>query len=751
MQNSQTIYRDIVLIGGGHAHALVIKMWGMNPVPGVRLTLISQDTDTPYSGMLPGLVSGHYTFEQTHIDLYALCSWANVRFVCAKVSGLSTTRKSVTLQNRPPIEYDLLSINTGSTPNIERTLGAAQFATGVKPISQFYEKWLKLKDKISRAKTPLNIALVGAGAGGFELLLAMQHSCEKINGGHRPKFHWIVSKDKVLTSHNKNVQQHAIALASKLGISIHCHFKVAQVTAGQLLSDDTPAKTLSVDEVIWCTAASPATWPANAGLATDDAGFIAIDNQLRSTSNKDIFAAGDVATQIAAPRPKAGVFAVRQGPVLYKNLIRAVLQQPLISHQPQQHFLSLLATGDKQAIASRGRLYFTGALMWHYKDFIDRKFMDQLQILPVKKEMTLKPVNPILLDEHTDPTSMRCGGCGAKVSSDILSTTLKQVTQDISPIDKSSVIVGLESPDDAAVIDPQQQLLVQSIDHFRSIIDDPYLFAKITVNHALSDLYAMGAKPHSALCIAALPFASDAIQKRELYQLMYGAVEQLNAAHCSLVGGHTSEASELSLGLNANAFSAPNTIKTKYSARPEQVLIITKPLGTGVIMAAHMQHEAKGTAVQQALDTMLQSNAKASEILSDAKCSAMTDITGFALIGHLLEMVRNSNLQTVLNLNELPILTDAIRLSKQGIHSSLYPQNSAQLTLAKYHPDATKHENFAILSDPQTSGGLLAFIDKSKKNQCLSALHQAGFEQAKVIGFSRIKNTAQCASVIIEH
>ena len=745
-QTDNTIYKDIVLIGGGHAHAIVIKMWGMRPIPGVRLTLISSTVDTPYSGMLPGLVSGHYSFEQTHIDLFTLCSWAGVRFICAEVTNLKAEQKSIELHNRPNIEYDFVSINTGSTPNINQTPGAAQFATGVKPISQFYQKWLSLKDKLASTQQPLKIALVGAGAGGFELLLAMHHRAKQLNANNSHEFHWIVSGKNVLVGHNQKVQQQAIELCKARNIKVHFNFNVAQVTAQSLISNSTQALTIPIDEVIWCTAASPAKWPEKAGLDITDHGFIAIDDQLRSTSHQDIFAVGDVATQIANPRPKAGVFAVRQGPVLFKNLRRAILQKPLLKHKPQQHFLSLLATGDKQAIASRGALFMKGALMWRYKNHIDIKFMDSLQKLAPKKQMTHEKCDPILFDQAkkqalaANPSQMRCGGCGAKVSSDILRTTLKNISSKVTTQSKKSVVIGLDSPDDAAVIDPQQQLLVQSIDQFRAIIDDPYLFAKITVNHALSDLYAMNCQAHSALAVVAMPFASKAVQQRELYQLMYGVIEQLNSANCTLIGGHTSEASELSLGLSVNAFTDKEQLATKKGVGENQVLIITKAIGTGVIMAGHMQHIAKGNAVQNCIDTMLQSNLAAANILASFNCSAMTDITGFGLIGHLLEMLRGSSIKCQLTLSSLPLIEDALRLSQQGVQSSLYPQNRDQLQNIDLPTKISRHENFPFLFDPQTSGGLLSFIDKADAPTCITALKQAGYDDSCVIANTQLMN-----------
>jgi len=748
-------YKDIVLIGGGHAHAIVVKMWGMRPVPGVRLTLISKDPATPYSGMLPGLVAGHYDIQQTHIDLYRLCSWANVRFICASVTSLNTVEKCISLAQRPDINYDILSINTGSTPNIAHTSGAAEFATAVKPVSQFYRQWQQLQQKMQAATKVLNIALVGAGAGGFELIMAMQHAskaqCKYADkAGQQPhQFHWIISGDTVLRGHNKAVQAQALRQCQRAGIKVHFNFLVDRVSADAIVGK-TPANgetnSLAVDEVIWCTAAAAAVWPAKAGLALDEQGFIAIEDTLQCCSDPDIFAAGDVATQINSPRPKAGVFAVRQGPVLFANLTRAILQKPLQQHRPQHKFLSILACGDKQAIASRGAISMTGNWVWRLKDKIDQQFMNKFNQLPDKPAMSLKPCDPILLDkpvdfltqllgsDNSDSEKMRCGGCGAKVGSDILSETLHKVTTDIPVCHREDVIIGLEAPDDAAVISTQGQALAQSVDQFRSIIDDPYLFARIATNHALSDLHAMASQAQSALSIVAMPFAGEAIQKRELYQLMYGVIEELNRAGCTLTGGHTSEALELSLGLTVNGLVNPEALKTKRGVNIGQQLIITKPIGTGVIMAAHMQAKATGEAVQQCIETMLSSNGEAATILTGFGCTAMTDLTGFGLIGHLLEMLKSSQLQCNLLLEKIPTITGAQQLSDLGFSSSLLEKNIAARRAIKDEQHWRKLPQYPLLFDPQTSGGLLAWVDQDQAIACIEALQVAGYSSACIIG-----------------
>ncbi|MEM5527815.1 FAD-dependent oxidoreductase [Gammaproteobacteria bacterium AS21] len=381
MPTAQNKPKQLLLIGGGHTHALVIKMWAEKPLKDVKLTLISNAKDTPYSGMLPGLISGHYSHEQTHIDLAALCKWAKIEFICTSISTIDTNNKQVLTTDQHTIDYDIVSINTGSTPNIQQTPGALAYATPVKPISVFYKKWLELKQSMLQATQPLDIALVGAGAGGFELITAIEHiwrtTLSKQNTAGAAvvshNFHWVISGQSPLNGHNKAVQKQALAICKKRQINVHLNFSVAKVSADQLLS--TNNQLINIDQVLWCTRASAPQWPKDANLATDNLGFIAINNYLQSTSDPCVFAAGDVATQISHPRPKAGVFAVRQAPILFHNLRHAIVNKPLKAHIPQRQFLSLLATGDKAAIASRGVFSLSAKWLWHWKNYIDNRFM----------------------------------------------------------------------------------------------------------------------------------------------------------------------------------------------------------------------------------------------------------------------------------------------------------------------------------------------------------------------------------------
>ncbi len=742
--------KDIVLVGGGHAHALVIRMWAMNPVPGLRLTLISPQVYTPYSGMLPGLVAGHYSFEQTHIDLAKVCAWAGVRFIQASATHIDANVKSIQLQDRPNIEYDVCSIDIGITPS-QSIEGSKEFAVPVKPISAFYSHWQTLQNTLLNRKAqphnktePFKVAIIGGGAGGIELITAMEYWAS--NNNCHAQFTLLSRGQSLLPNYPKSLQKKLIHHLSTNNIQLHLGFDSQSISKDYICDGH---KKVAFDKVFYCTQASAAPWLKQSPLALNDQGFIKVNNQLQSTSHQAVFAAGDIAHQIDHPRPKAGVYAVRCAPILFNNLINAALKKPLKDFKPQEDFLSLLALGGKTALGSRKPFSFSGDWVWRWKNHIDVKFMNMFHELPAMESMMNTHVKATRKHSTLDPIlqtglgikdihelSMRCGGCGGKVGASVLSDVLNQ----LSPYHHKDVIVGLDSPDDAAVLNiPADKKLVQTIDHLKTFIDDPYLFGQLSALHALSDAFAMNATPHSAQALVQLPLASEAIQRRDMLQVMQGAIKVLNEHQCSLVGGHTSEDTQLNVGFCINAVAETSELLHKKGAKKGQVLILTQPLGTGTLFAAHMRGLALGLDINAALEHMLKSNQEAATIFQEFKASACTDVTGFGLLGHLVEMLKGDTLTgeglgACLYLNNLPALPGTQQLLQAGITSSLQPQN-ARLRRAIYNQEiGINHINYPLLFDPQTCGGLLATVDTAQAQSCLKALQASGYERAVIIG-----------------
>ena len=363
MQHRVAITQDLVLVGGGHAHVRVLKSFGMRPVPGVRVTLISRDVETPYSGMLPGYVAGHYTFEECHIDLGRLARFAGARLIRDEATGLDRPGHFVQCRAHPPIRWDLLSIDIGSAPRTDEVLGAAEHTIAVKPIAHFAGRWEALLAR-AREMPRLRLAVVGGGAAGVELALSAQHRLATLCRGAVAVT--LVTREALLPSHNSRVRRLFERILAEREIAVLTDSEIVRVEPGTLISAD--GRRITFDEALWVTEAGAACWLAETGLPLTGGGFIAIDETLRSIGDASIFATGDVATMVAHPREKAGVYAVRQGPPLATNLRRALAGKRPRRAVPQRRGLALIGTGDKHAVASRGPFAAYGASWWQLKD-----------------------------------------------------------------------------------------------------------------------------------------------------------------------------------------------------------------------------------------------------------------------------------------------------------------------------------------------------------------------------------------------
>jgi len=353
-------------------------------VPDLRVTLVARDVETPYSGMLPGLIAGHYTHAQCHIDLRPLARFAGARLIHDEAIGLDRAGKRVICREQPSVAYDIVSVDIGSTPHLRSIPGAAEHATPVKPIAGLAARWEKLVERIRLGRHRVRVVTVGGGAAGVEVTLAMQHRLRRLlrelQRDPDTVGFTLITRGDILASHNASARRRFRHVLEERGVTIIENSPVEQVDVGAVCCAD--GTRIGFDELIWVTEAGAASWLAETGLALDAGGFIKIDATLRSLRDPAVFAVGDVAANVDHPRPKAGVFAVRQGPPLANNLRRAIAGQVLVPFQPQHKFLSLISTGDKFVIASRGQLAAQGAILWHMKDWIDRRWMRQYQELP---------------------------------------------------------------------------------------------------------------------------------------------------------------------------------------------------------------------------------------------------------------------------------------------------------------------------------------------------------------------------------
>lgn len=363
--------RRILLVGGGHSHVEVLRHFALHRDDAAALTLISPQPVMGYTGMMPGLVAGHYTANDTHIALETLAAWAGARFICDRVVAMDLYTRTVQLESGHHEAFDLVSLDVGSVPDAS-VPGARDHAFSVKPFDWFLHAWSILQQDAAEGSVRA-IGVVGGGAGGVEILLAMQHRLQEALGATAPRFALITDQAHLLPQHSPDVRSRLGRILVQRGVVLHFDSGAVAVEPGAVVV--TGGRRIAVDRVVWATSAAAQPWPAASGLACDERGFVIVDEHLRSTSHPFVFATGDCATQPAHPRPKAGVYAVRQGPPLALNLGKAAHDAQLATYIPQRRALALISTGNRHAIASWGPFAVEGDWVWRWKDRIDRRFV----------------------------------------------------------------------------------------------------------------------------------------------------------------------------------------------------------------------------------------------------------------------------------------------------------------------------------------------------------------------------------------
>ena len=678
--------QDLVLIGGGHAHALVLRKWGMNPLPGARLTVINPGPTAPYTGMLPGYIAGHYSRETLEIDLVRLCRFAGARLILSHATGIDRTARLVHVEDRAPIAYDVASFDIGITAKMGIP-GFDGFAVGAKPLDVYAKRWRDFLAAVTSGNIEPEIAVIGGGVAGCELSLAMAHALR--SAGIEPRV-TLLQSDPTLSGLGNRARHTVEAKLRGAKVTLRTGIRVTEIAADHVVlgSGDKIRSQLTVG----AAGAFPHEWLAQTDLPLRD-GFIETTPDLSLPGDPTVFAVGDCAAMPFAPRPKAGVFAVRAAPILYHNLRAALTNGPRKPFKPQKRYLKLISLGKKSALAEKFDLAFSGPALWRWKDRIDRAFMDKLDDLPPMQP----PALPDTLAQGARDILVAkplCGGCGAKVGNTVLRDGLSSLQGPTDPAILS--VLG----DDAAVLkQPGGSFQVISADHLRALIHDPALMTRIAAVHALGDIWAMGAQPQVALSSIVLPHMSQALQSRTLQEITDAARAIFDHAGATIVGGHTSMGAEMTIGFTVTGMRETPPI-TLSGAQAGDCLVLTRPIGSGIIMAAHMEGTARGADVAQALNEMAEPQDRQAFHLRRA--NAMTDVTGFGLAGHIAAICRASRLSAEISADAIPVYSGARDLSDRGVHSSLYHPNVDNAP--------TRGRSDPLLHDPQTAGGLLAAL-----------------------------------------
>ena len=715
MHSPLPLTRDIVLIGGGHTHALVLRKWAMKPVAGARLTLINPDPTAPYSGMLPGHIAGHYQRDDLEIDLVKLARFAGARLVMAPATGIDRDIQRVQVAGQADISYDIASIDIGINTEIPSIKGFAQHALGAKPLPRYTAAWQQFLNDTKAGELPAEVAVIGGGVAGIELALAMMHRLLSA-GITNAKVTVLESQNTPLGGIGKGAQKALMQHMQRLGVGLETGVSIAEITANavHLLG----GRNIPAAFTMAAAKPQPHGWLAQTGL-TNAEGYIEVVPSLQSIADSNVYATGDCAALTFAPRPKAGVFAVRQAPVLYHNIRARLLGHGPKPFRPQKSYLKLISTGGKGAIADKAGLKLDGPALWRWKDRIDRKFMQKFSDYPeMPAEKLPKAIAPGVSEILGE--APLCGGCGAKVAP----TELTQTLMALPPPQRADILSRPD--DDAAVLAHGDARQVLTTDHLRAFINDPFRMARITAIHAMGDCWAMGAKPQAALASLILPRMSPKMQAETLREIMAAASETFRAAGAEIVGGHTSQGAELTIGFSLTGLADGPVIRNA-GAQIGDALILTKPLGSGTLLAAEMRQLAKGAWMEAAYQAMEQPQDQAADILA-LIAHAMTDVTGFGLAGHLNAMLKNANIGARLSLANIPLLEGAAPLAAQGIRSTIWTANRAAVGLTETGNTPAE----ILLFDPQTAGGLLAAIPASKAETTLSRLKNIGMPAVQI-------------------
>jgi selenide,water dikinase len=367
--------KRLVLVGGGHAHVEVLRDLAARPHDRIAATLVTPLPRMIYSAMLPGHVAGHYALDECTIDLAALALAARAELRLTRASLVSPDARQVVLADGQVLDYDVLSLDAGSQPLVGTARGVEQHAHVVRPLERLLQGWNEVYARAVRGRINA-VTVVGGGAAGIELALAMNHRLQATLEPPHPKVRLISDAAGVglpagaRWKFKRRLRRH--------GIDSHVGTAVAEVGPGFVRLQN--GNEFVTEATFWVTGAGAPAWIAESGLATDDRGFLRVNEFLQSQSHPDVFGAGDCVTDPANPRPRAGVFAVKAAPVLASNLRAAIDGTPLARFRGQRRYLALISTGERHAMGVWNGFSWQGRWVWRWKDRIDRGFVARYRL-----------------------------------------------------------------------------------------------------------------------------------------------------------------------------------------------------------------------------------------------------------------------------------------------------------------------------------------------------------------------------------
>lgn len=721
------ITNDLVLIGGGHSHLSVLMKLSKKPLNGNRITLITNEIDTPYSGMIPGYIEGIYSWRDSHIDLYRLCLKLNVRFIHAEVERVSAYEKEIYFKDRPKIKFDVLSINTGIQSNNREIKGAAKYCLPVKPISKLTNNFL---NKITNFKS---IAFIGGGAGSVELALAIKKRFLNIN--QDIKITIITGKRGLLSTFPQKTKLTSLKTLEKFKIDIIEYKRVLEVKPKQIILSD--KSILKIDKAILSTNSMTPKWLAKSDILLTKDNYILVNKSFQ-TNYKYVFASGDVIDFNNQNLKKAGVFAVRSGKPLAINIRKFILGKKLVEYKFNKNYLALIGTSKRSAIATKYNLTFNSRFFFYLKKYIDQNFIKKFSDFRIRKKFTLDALKTDVLnifvkhkEKITDENDiMQCKGCAAKVPLNALKQALPK---------------DIVSTSEDAVSVPGHPELYQTVDMISSIITDPFLLGKIAANHSISDMVSVNSKITSAMMILQLPLSKTEINSRDLEQVLLGANEIFKTIDCPLIGGHTMIGKDkdpiIGFSILGQKQKKIKIVKNRRKIKTKDLLILTEKIGSGLIFAGINNYLIDSYFQIDVIKQMIKGNLNFGKISNQLNILSMTDITGFGLANHLLNLIKRDNSKTGLTIypNKIPLFQGVNECLNKDIKSSLFKSNYdiAQKDII-YKRDKSKLDN--ILYDPQTVGGIAFIIPQEEKYKHFKVLKENNIKFTEIGFVNNIEN-----------
>jgi selenide,water dikinase len=686
---------DLVLLGAGHAHVEVLRRLARRPDPRLRLTLIARDPITAYSGRLPALIRGECSPADAHIDLGPLAAVAHARLVIAEGTGIDLAARQVFVRGRPAVRFDLLSIDIGGIPAMPDDVGPDDVGPDdvgpddgsipVKPIGGFLAALTHLERDLPPGA---RVALVGGGAGGVELALAL---AQRVAG--RVRITLVCDTADPLAEAPPRARAIARAALAEARVELVCGVRAGARAAGKLALSD--GSFLSAEAVLWATNVVGPRLLAESGLICDDAGCVVVDASLRSRGHDVVFAAGDCASIAGAPRPKAGVWAVRAGPRLAGNLRRAARGLRPRPWRPQAEALAIVGLGHGRALAWRNGVAVSGRLVAWYKDWIDGRFLRRYSPAGLPRLAAQPEPQQVILDPAD------------------LAVLASPSTQPL-PSSPSSRPAHGELADGAGTV------LIQHATYVPALLNDPFNFGSIAAAHALVRLHAAGARPWTAVAIVTPPVAEAAAARDDVLALLQGAAEVFAADGAALADCATATGGAPGLSLVLTGRTVPSR-DTAAALRPGDALILTKPLGSGLILEGNRRGLAQACWLLDAVAAMTASSAAASRILRQHGATVCAAVADHGVVGTLAALLRDANLAAALSVGAIPALPGARELAAQGVACPTADENR------QAWPDPPDWPDLALLSDPQIAGGLLAGVPQARAETCLTALRAAGY------------------------